>query len=374
MHHPFRVSNYSAYSPQSNFNYGNRSDHSYGMRPGYGTYSDYNRGLDYNNQTGTEYGARNRFIDDFLGSISVTLGLGSRRHGNRSGLNVNFELDFGNYRSPYQNWQQYDRWGRSCRNYCYEGNPHRRSPERFNQYFNRHYLEGRDWRYSRDLRDTRYGIPHRRQNYASPSYRPEQYNSRPSPRIDYSRRGERPNYSPIQPNRRTEIPTRRDSDDSSGKREVPPRRDNTSLTDTQAKIAQRSAEIAQRMTAERLATGKRTPYCALGVQQALSSVGIGNFLGTGDGWHMRRAIASSGKFQEIDPRDMREGDVIFRKGGTYVIKNGPLRGQLAGHTAIITGRDKNGFIESSDRTKYFDPNAREYTDIAVYRYKEPTVA
>ncbi len=124
-----------------------------------------------------------------------------------------------------------------------------------------------------------------------------------------------------------------------------------------------TSETAFRLdkAAERVAARMdRTGLCATGVQTALANVGLGEFVGSGDGWQMRHALMGSGKFVQVDASQAKEGDIMLRRW------SGNERG--AGHVAVITGRDSRGLTESSDHTTRVNFSNPRYDKTMFLRY------
>lgn len=124
-----------------------------------------------------------------------------------------------------------------------------------------------------------------------------------------------------------------------------------------------SSETAFRLdkAAERVAARmNRTGLCATGVQVALDKVGLGEFVGSGNGWQMRHALMRSGKFVQVDASQAKEGDIMLRR---WTGNEGG-----AGHVAVITGRDSRGLTESSDHTTRVQMNNARYDKTMFLRY------
>lgn len=124
-----------------------------------------------------------------------------------------------------------------------------------------------------------------------------------------------------------------------------------------------TSETAFRLdkAAERVAARmNRTGLCATGVQVALDKVGLGEFVGSGNGWQMRHALMRSGKFVQVDASQAKEGDIMLRR---WTGNDGG-----AGHVAVITGRDSRGLTESSDHTTRVLMNNPRYDKTMFLRY------
>lgn len=129
------------------------------------------------------------------------------------------------------------------------------------------------------------------------------------------------------------------------------------VSDKSNALARASRRVADEMN--------RTGLCATGVQRALSRAGMPEFTGKFHGWQARQALLASGKFEEVPISQMKEGDIVCRQSANWRRdRNAPY-----GHVAVITGRDGNGFIESSDHTKRFDPDSKMYDRTVVLRLK-----
>lgn len=102
--------------------------------------------------------------------------------------------------------------------------------------------------------------------------------------------------------------------------------------------------------------------CAGALQLALWWAGLPQFMRAGDAWQMQTAIKKSGRFIEVPYSKVRPGDIFFRQ------PNPAVKDSVFGHCGTITGRDKDGLIETSDFVQRFDQNSPRYKRDVFYRF------
>ncbi len=105
--------------------------------------------------------------------------------------------------------------------------------------------------------------------------------------------------------------------------------------------------------------------CAAGVQVALSSCGLPEFMGSGNAWPMGQVLDQSGKFQRIPMSQAAEGDIIVRSWNQRVIaQNG---GKNFGDIVIVTGRKGGQLMGANDHHGSIPPDGGRYENSFALR-------
>lgn len=104
-----------------------------------------------------------------------------------------------------------------------------------------------------------------------------------------------------------------------------------------------------------------TGNCAAAVQRALASVGLDQFVGSGDAWDMLGPLQRSGLFEAVPMSQATVGDIIVRPPSANRNDN-----SVHGDISVVTARNGNNITQTNDATYQFDPSNSRYDGRAVF--------
>ncbi|MBC8000247.1 MAG: hypothetical protein IAF58_19990 [Leptolyngbya sp.] len=103
-----------------------------------------------------------------------------------------------------------------------------------------------------------------------------------------------------------------------------------------------------------------TGRCAAAVQVALRDAGLGEFMGSGNGWDMLGPLKSSGKFVEISQNQATRGDIIVRP------PSAAQDDSVYGDISVVTSNNGGVITQTNDASYQFHNQNSRYDDKAVF--------
>lgn len=108
-----------------------------------------------------------------------------------------------------------------------------------------------------------------------------------------------------------------------------------------------------------------TGYCATAVQRALADVGLGQFMGSGNGWDMGQKLLQSGLFEQIPLDQAKPGDILARDWSDSVKRQ---EGADYGDISVVSARHGDHIIQTNDATYEMIRNNPRYDQTIAMRY------
>jgi hypothetical protein len=133
--------------------------------------------------------------------------------------------------------------------------------------------------------------------------------------------------------------------------------DNSPASSMAAKLVQASRDVANSMNS--------VGYCAKGVQEALAKAGLGEFVGSGNGWDMRHAFDKDPRFQVIPASQARPGDICVQRWAPEIVAQ--HGGNNWGDVFIVDSVENGQITQNNDHVQKFNLSSR-YDKQIFYRY------